>query len=143
MLDVLNAIKSNNVSRIPSYDPTLNEHLRKVLKTLCSNGKYVTALNISLGDLLNVQNRGKWWVIGSAWSGNISDISGSAKPTTNKKHQTTFSAELLELAKKQRMSTDERRNIFCVLMSAEVCYNRRLALKNLNFMSLYLSTQEI
>lgn len=120
MLDVLQAIKSNNVNRIPSYDPTLSEHLRKVLKSLCSNGKYVTALNISLNDLANVQNRGKWWVIGSAWSGNISDISGSKKPTAHKKQQETFSSELLELAKKQRMNTDERRNIFCVLMSAEV-----------------------
>lgn len=121
MLDVLNAIKSNNVNRIPSYDPTLTEHLRKTLKTLCSNGKYVTALNISLVDLVNVQNRGKWWVIGSAWSGNITDISGSIKPTTHKKEQKKFSMELLELAKKQRMNTDERRNIFCILMSAEVC----------------------
>lgn len=120
MLDVLNAIKSNNISRIPSYDPTLNEHLRKVLKTLCSNGKYVTALNITLNDLMNVQNRGKWWVIGSAWSGNITDISGSIKPTAHKKEQEKFSTELLELAKKQRMNTDERRNIFCILMSAEV-----------------------
>lgn len=120
MLDVLQAIKSNNVNRIPSYDPTLSEHLRKVLKSLCSNGKYVTALNISLNDLASVQNRGKWWVIGSAWSGNISDISGSMKPTAHKKHQETYSSELLELAKKQRMNTDERRNIFCVLMSAEV-----------------------
>ena len=30
-----------------------------------------------------------------------------------------FSAELLELARKQRMNTDVRRNIFCVLMTAE------------------------
>lgn len=121
MLDVLTAIKNNNVNRIPNYDPTLAEHLKKILKSLCVNGKYVTTLNISLDDLLNAQNRGKWWVIGSAWSGNINDIGSAIKSTSSKKHEQRFSDQLLELAKQQRMNTDERRNVFCVLMSAEVC----------------------
>lgn len=120
MLDVLTAVKNNNVNRIPNYDPTLAEHLRKFLKSLCVNGKYVTTLNIALDDLLNVKNRGKWWVVGSAWSGNIDDISSAAKISTNKKSEQKFSEQLLALAKKQRMNTDERRNIFCILMSAEV-----------------------
>lgn len=120
MLDVLTAIKNNNVNRIPNYDPALAEHLRKILKTLCVNGKYVTTLNISLEDLVNVQNRGKWWVVGSAWTGNINDISGAAKASTSKKNEQKFSEQLLELARKQRMNTDERRNVFCILMSAEV-----------------------
>lgn len=124
MLDVLTAIKNNNVNRIPNYDPTLAEHLRKILKTVCVNGKYVNTLNISLDDLLNVQMRGKWWVVGSAWTGNLDDI-GVAAAAANKMQQTTkteqkFSDQLLELARKQRMNTDERRNIFCILMSAEV-----------------------
>lgn len=123
MLDVLTAIKNNNVNRIPNYDPTLAEHLRKILKTVCVNGKYVNTLNISLDDLLNVQMRGKWWVVGSAWTGNIDDIGAAA--AADKMHQSTkteqkFSEQLLELARKQRMNTDERRNIFCILMSAEV-----------------------
>lgn len=120
MLDVLTAIKNNNVNRIPNYDPTLAEHLRKILKALCANGKYVTTLNISLDDLVNVQNRGKWWVVGSAWTGNINDISAAAKSSSTKKTEQKFSEQLLELARKQRMNTDERRNVFCVLMSAEV-----------------------
>lgn len=120
MLDVLTAIKNNNVNRIPNYDPELAEHLRKVLKSLCVNGKYVTTLNISLEDLLNVQNRGKWWVVGSAWTGNINDINGAAKAQSSRKNDQKFSEQLLELARKQRMNTDERRNVFCILMSAEV-----------------------
>lgn len=119
MLDVLTAIKNNNVNRIPNYDPALAEHLRKILKTLCVNGKYVTTLNISLEDLVNVQNRGKWWVVGSAWTGNINDISGAVKSSSTKKSEAKFSEQLLELARKQRMNTDERRNVFCILMSAE------------------------
>lgn len=127
MLDVLTAIKNNNVNRIPNYDPTLAEHLRKILKTLCTNGKYVTTLNISIDDLLNVQNRGKWWVVGSAWTGNINDISAASKSSSTKKSEQKFSEQLMELARKQRMNTDERRNVFCILMSAEVCVLKKIS----------------
>lgn len=124
MLDVLLAIKNNNMNKIPSYDPKLAEHLRKVLRGMLVNGKYVTTLNITLDDLLRADQRGKWWVVGSAWTGNVSDIGAAAlgnstKTTTAFAEATQFSATILELAKKQRMNTDDRKNIFCVLMSAE------------------------
>lgn len=121
MLDVLLAIKNNNVNKIPQYDPSLAEHLRKILKSLMINGKYVTTLNITLDDLLKADQRGKWWVVGSAWSGNVDDIGAAAKSdVSNKKEQMKFSEQILALAKKQRMNTDDRRNVFCVLMTAEV-----------------------
>ncbi|KAG4076750.1 hypothetical protein HA402_002037 [Bradysia odoriphaga] len=119
MLDVLLAVKNNNVNKIPQYDPSLAEHLRKILKTLLVNGKYVTSLNITLDDLLKADQRGKWWVVGSAWSGNVDDIGVAKSVKTGKKEQMKFSEQMLELAKKQRMNTDDRRNVFCVLMTAE------------------------
>lgn len=124
MLDVLLAIKNNNMNKIPSYDPKLAEHLRKVLRGMLVNGKYVTTLNITLEDLLRADQRGKWWVVGSAWTGNVSDIGGSSSGNSVKSsaaftEATQFSATILELAKKQRMNTDDRKNVFCVLMSAE------------------------
>lgn len=122
MLDVLLAIKNNNVNKIPQYDPSLAEHLRKILKTLLVNGKYVTTLNITLDDLLKADQRGKWWVVGSAWSGNVDDIGAAKSVTSGKKEQMKFSEQILELAKKQRMNTDDRRNVFCVLMTAEVSF---------------------
>lgn len=124
MMDVLLAIKNNNVNKIPQYDPTLAEHLRKILRSLLVNGKYVTTLNITLEDLLRADQRGKWWVVGSAWSGNVNEIGGASSTKSSKGSQhaeaTKFSATILELAKKQRMNTDDRRNVFCILMSAEV-----------------------
>lgn len=124
MLDVVMAIKNNNMNKIPSYDPTLAEHLRKVLRGLLVNGKYVTTLNITLEDLLRADQRGKWWVVGSAWTGNVADIGGRADSSTAKTsaayaEATQFSATILALAKKQRMNTDDRKNVFCVLMTAE------------------------
>lgn len=147
MLDVLLAIKNNNVNKIPQYDPSLAEHLRKILKTLLVNGKYVTTLNITLDDLLNADRRGKWWVVGSAWSGNVDDIGGAKPLAAGKKEQMKFSEQILQLAKKQRMNTDDRRNVFCVLMTAEVRkLKRKKSLESfeiiLNSLGLHRSVRE-
>lgn len=116
MLDILLAIKNNNMSKIPNYDPSLYDHFRKLLKSFTHAGKYITTLNITMEDILNADKHGKWWLVGSAWSGN--EIKGE---TANRNVKSTgeFSAQLLELARKQRMNTDDRRNVFCIIMSAE------------------------
>ena len=116
MLDVLLAIKNNNVSKIPQYDPSHMEHLKKVIKSVIRKGNMITQFNVSLEDLLHVDENGKWWVVGSAWSGsNTVDNQGKPKQRDNLQ----FGRKILELAQKQRMNTDTRRNIFCILMTAE------------------------
>lgn len=60
--------------------------------------------------------RGKWWIVGSAWSG-LKDIGKLEKTSEN--YRQKYSEEILELARKQRMNTDVRRDIFCILMTAE------------------------
>ncbi|XP_036336404.1 nucleolar MIF4G domain-containing protein 1 homolog [Rhagoletis pomonella] len=121
MVDILNAVKNNNINKIPQFDPELAENLRKRLKAMLRNDKYVTTLNITIDDLLRADQVGKWWVVGSAWSGNIDDINAATK---QKKDDGTvagqrFSEKLLKLAKQQKMNTEERRNIFCIIMGAE------------------------
>ncbi|KAI4494305.1 hypothetical protein M0802_008988 [Mischocyttarus mexicanus] len=70
MLDVLMAIKNNNVSKIPQYDPSHTEHLKKLMKSFIHKSKSVVKLNISFEDLLKADEKGKWWIVGCAWSGN-------------------------------------------------------------------------
>ena len=53
MLDILLAVKNNNMNKIPQYDPTLAEHFKKLLKSMITSGKYISSLNISLDDLTN------------------------------------------------------------------------------------------
>ena len=122
MLDILLAIRNNNMSKIPNYDPSHTEHLRKILRnSLVRKGLSGSKMNISYRELLVADQRGRWWVVGSAWVGKgptPAQDSGSQEPTSATGEQ-QFSAELLELARKQRMNTDVRRNIFCILMSAE------------------------
>ncbi|XP_012152210.1 nucleolar MIF4G domain-containing protein 1 [Megachile rotundata] len=116
MLEILLAIKNNNVNKIPQYDPSQVEHLKKVMKSVIRKGNDITQFNVTLEDLLHADEIGKWWIIGSAWSG-TNTIDNSIE--TNKSNKLNFGKKILELAKKQRMNTDTRRNIFCILITAE------------------------
>uniref|UniRef100_A0AAG5DRW4 MI domain-containing protein n=1 Tax=Anopheles atroparvus TaxID=41427 RepID=A0AAG5DRW4_ANOAO len=139
MLETLLAVKNNNMNKIPQYDPTLVEHFRKLLKGMIASGKYVSTLNIGLQDIIDIPQRGKWWLVGSAWHGNKDAQPGGPTAGGKTPHTTDdgqFSQQLLELARRQRMNTDDRRNVFCVVMSAEDYLDAfekllRLAIKDL------------
>ncbi|KAK3101352.1 hypothetical protein FSP39_002929 [Pinctada imbricata] len=136
MLDTLLAIKNNNMRKIPNYDPDLIEQLKKstrnVLRgTTLGDGQ----LRISLDDLLHAENKGKWWVVGSAWEGRDKGVMPDVTITTTSSVIDGMSSKILQLAHKQRMNTDIRRNIFCVMMTAEDYIDAfeklmRLGLKN-------------
>jgi nucleolar MIF4G domain-containing protein 1 len=52
MLEVLLAIKNNNMTKIPNYDPSHSEHLKKLMKGVLHKGSCVTELRVTLDDLL-------------------------------------------------------------------------------------------
>ncbi|XP_053569798.1 nucleolar MIF4G domain-containing protein 1 [Bombina bombina] len=119
MLDTMLALKNNDMRKIPGYDPEPVEKLRKLLRSLVHNSASGsdTRLRVSLENLLDADQVGRWWIVGSSWSG-APMIDSS---TTNPQPQSVgkVSAKIMELARKQRMNTDIRRNIFCVLMTSE------------------------
>lgn len=120
MLEILLAIRNNNMTKIPNYDASHTEHLRKLLRSLMTKGGAISKLNITYTELLTADKRGRWWVVGSAWAGQgpvASSSSVQVESTTSDEPE--YSAALLEMARKQRMNTELRRNIFCILMSAE------------------------
>eukprot|EP00088_Acartia_fossae_P050313 TRINITY_DN5628_c0_g1_i2.p1 TRINITY_DN5628_c0_g1~~TRINITY_DN5628_c0_g1_i2.p1 ORF type:complete len:821 (+),score=294.37 TRINITY_DN5628_c0_g1_i2:36-2465(+) len=124
MLDVLLAVKNNNVNKIPNYDPSHFEHLKKILKTFIREGNFVSEMKIGLKDLENADTLGGWWIVGSYYAGNlVGSAEGSREPGGGREpggdNKEEFSAKLLELARKMRMNTDSRRKIFCIIMSAE------------------------
>ncbi len=125
MLECLLAIRNNNVKKLPNYDPEHQIHLTKVMKAFLRPGVEVTPLNVKLDDLMNANTRGRWWIVGSAWTGAgstaVSDNDNNDQEQNPKKRAKTanYSQELLTLAKKMRMNTDARRAIFCSIMSAD------------------------
>jgi nucleolar MIF4G domain-containing protein 1 len=117
MVDILLAIKNNNMTKIPQYDSSLVEHFKKLLKQFTRAGKYVTTLNITMEDLLNADERGKWWLVGSAWAG--IEKEGKEKKIKNDKTTDEDREKILDLARKQRINTDDKKAIFYILMTAE------------------------
>ncbi|XP_060161016.1 nucleolar MIF4G domain-containing protein 1 isoform X1 [Globicephala melas] len=120
MLETLLALKNNDVRKIPGYDPEPLERLRKLQRALLrgAGSGTETQLRVSWDSVLNAERTGRWWIVGSAWSGAPMIDSGQQK-TPRKQPTGTVSSKILELARKQRMNTDIRRNIFCTVMTSE------------------------
>ncbi|KAK3603642.1 hypothetical protein CHS0354_017359 [Potamilus streckersoni] len=120
MLEIILAIRNNNMRKIPNYDPEHLEHLRKLIRNYIRGSKFGEGqLKITLDDLRNAEEKGRWWIVGSAWEGHNTSKTENDKPQIHCEGTGSFSSHLLELAKKQRMNTEIRRNIFCVIMSSE------------------------
>ncbi|XP_050388499.2 nucleolar MIF4G domain-containing protein 1 isoform X1 [Patella vulgata] len=120
MLEIILAIKNNNMRKIPNYDPTRVEHLKKLLRNFTRGGNLSSnQLCISLEDLLQADKQGKWWLVGSAWSGRDTTQDVTAATESVSKTLSEANSALLELAQKQRMNTDTRKSIFLILMTSE------------------------
>ncbi|XP_074477756.1 nucleolar MIF4G domain-containing protein 1 [Sebastes fasciatus] len=121
MLETMLALKNNDMRKIPGYDPEPVEKLKKLQRTLIQRRAAGSdmKLRVSLDNLLAAEQVGRWWIVGSSWSG--APMIGEQGNTTSKQStaEGQFSAKVLELARKQRMNTEVRRNIFCVIMTSE------------------------
>ena len=80
-------------------------------------------------------NPGKWWVVGSAWAGrNPNDKKDNRAENEDDGlvkgdiETANISSALLEKAKKLRMNTEIRKNIFCIIMTCEVSFFKVLTL---------------
>ncbi|XP_058390128.1 nucleolar MIF4G domain-containing protein 1 isoform X1 [Diceros bicornis minor] len=120
MLETMLALKNNDMRKIPGYDPEPVEKLRKLQRALVRNAGSATEtqLRVSWDGVLNAEQTGRWWIVGSAWSG-APMIDSRQQKIPQKQLVGTVSAKILELARKQRMNTDVRRNIFCTIMTSE------------------------
>lgn len=125
----------NNKRR--SSDVDVSEKIsfyRKILgriKSLSvSSGISTMCLRMSLSDIRNVETSGRWWSVGSSWIGNQhkQDLSlenagqwketAELHPTKEKLIADDHNGQLLALATNNRMNTDVRRAVFCILMGS-------------------------
>ncbi|KAJ3124246.1 suppressor of glycerol defect [Nowakowskiella sp. JEL0407] len=136
MLETITELKNNRVRKgVSGANADANaiqlERMKKfvgmVIKKRQINGS--EPLRMSMSDIRNVKTRGKWWLVGSAWTPSelmANNNSKSKKSTTttksdgdDQKKSDNLMEKLMLLARKQKMNTDVRKNIFVVLMSSD------------------------
>jgi nucleolar MIF4G domain-containing protein 1 len=139
MTEALSDLKNNKSRRTQSAHAETVAQLRKwlgrVKASKASTGsasELKNALSVSLTDLLEAETTGRWWRAGAYWGGRGkaaagddgsggADAGGGMGGISSGVDDGGASAEeqqLLKLAKKFRMNTSVRRNIFVALMSS-------------------------
>lgn len=129
MIEMINNLKNNRMKTGVAASTITSEHtvrMRKILGSL--NQRNVRAsepLRIALKDLRQTEKRGKWWLVGTSYrDGDADDAEQTEQPSSaggknsREADMEGADADLIQLAKEQRMNTDVRRSIFIAVMSA-------------------------
>jgi nucleolar MIF4G domain-containing protein 1 len=131
MIETINDLKNNKMKTGAAASAVVSEHTVRMKKTIGSlNTRSIKGsepLRIGLKDIKESDKKGKWWLVGASWAGN--DIepaeeteTASLKSTNGTTTRTVVvddgSADLVQLAREQRMNTDIRRAIFITVMSS-------------------------
>ncbi|RCK62909.1 Suppressor of glycerol defect protein 1 [Candida viswanathii] len=120
LIETISSLKNNKLKIVNEGNHQLSIRLKKFLGTI-NNNKFGDPIQVSLDDIHNVETRGKWWLVGSAWKGHTQDQASSKHDVDElAMNDILDNAEpnWMELAKSQRMNTDIRRAIFVSIMSA-------------------------
>ena len=129
MIETINNLKNNRMKTGVAASNIVFEHRTRMKRTLGGlsqkNIKASEPLRIGLKDLRQTDKRGKWWLVGASYKDDDPDdakrmeqrsfIHGKNNGEANREHA---AADLIQLAKEQRMNTDVRRSIFIAVMSA-------------------------
>lgn len=142
LLETMSDLKNNKLkpSMLASSHQPLKKVLQNVLKTSHSSSE---PLQVSLDDIKNVNEKGKWWLVGASWKGNLDsafqeaqnenlDVSGPAEEISLKDDLLEDIPDWSVIARQQRMNTDVRRAIFVSIMSAQDYLDAFSRLEKLN-----------
>ena len=133
MLDTVMSLKNNKTGKQQAVIRDKTNQLKKVvgrIKTaapaLLKGKKSGSCLRVSLQDILDAETKGRWWMVGASWTGkqhnsqqdeshgtdsdgDDQDVDGDEREEEDK---------LIALASSQRMNTDNRRAVFCIIMGS-------------------------
>ncbi|GMI65051.1 hypothetical protein HRI_000174400 [Hibiscus trionum] len=111
MLETICDIKNNK--KKPKEDTVQHTRIKKWLQKLRVEDILIRGLKWS--KLIDPDKKGQWWL-----SGDMASATDNVEEVANTIDKEALEAQkMLELAAKQRMNTDARRAIFCVIMSGE------------------------
>uniref|UniRef100_A0A0N4ZN64 MI domain-containing protein n=1 Tax=Parastrongyloides trichosuri TaxID=131310 RepID=A0A0N4ZN64_PARTI len=114
-------LKVANINKFTSkFDENDMLHMIKVIQGLTKkNNQKEGELGMSVDDLLHATDRGRWWIVGSAWQPSQIVSANESSCNNKKSFLMNFPPELLLLAKKAKMNLEHRKNIFCIIMSGD------------------------
>ncbi|XP_061343317.1 uncharacterized protein LOC133289407 [Gastrolobium bilobum] len=111
MLETICDIKNNK--RMPKEDPAHHTRIKKWLQKLRVDGILIRGLKWS--KLLDPDKKGQWWL-----SGDVASATDNVEEVANKIDKDVLETQrMLQLAAAQKMNTDARRAIFCIIMSGD------------------------
>jgi nucleolar MIF4G domain-containing protein 1 len=123
MIEQLSNLKNNKTKAVTGVASEAELSLRKYISGLAKkSGHESEPLRMSLADLRAADSKGKWWLVGAAWSGNpLVDQKEDFQGIGQGKDASSDGKEalLLKLARKQGMNTETRRQIFVAVTGAE------------------------
>ncbi|KAB1213037.1 Nucleolar MIF4G domain-containing protein 1 [Morella rubra] len=111
MLETICDIKNNK--KRTKEDPAHHTRIKKWLQKLRVEDILIRGLKWS--KLLDPEKKGQWWLSGDVVStkDNVEEVASTMD------REVLEAQKMLQLASEQRMNTDARRAIFCILMSGE------------------------
>ena len=130
MIEAITDLKNNKRRNVDIAIVDKTSQYRRVIGRMKSaSDMRGDTLRVSIQDILDIETKGRWWVVGGTWVGNQH---GSDRGRRDKEEQEETSIEpdellnsnnlyLKKLAAKQRMNTDLRRSIFFIIMGSDDC----------------------
>ncbi|KAF5471908.1 hypothetical protein F2P56_008671 [Juglans regia] len=111
MLETICDIKNNK--KRPKEDPGHHTRIKKWLQKLRVEDVLIRGLKWS--KLVDPEKKGQWWL-----SGDMASTMDNVKEVASNIDKEVLEAQkMLQLAAAQRMNTDARRAVFCIVMSGE------------------------
>lgn len=135
MLDTVMSLKNNKPGKQQAVIREKTNQLKKIVgrvKMTASSSlkgkKSGSCLRVTLQDILNAESKGRWWMVGASWTGkqhnsqnddsNDMTVESDATEQDRSNNGQENEDKLLALASSQRMNTDNRRSIFCIIMGS-------------------------
>ncbi|KAF8525807.1 hypothetical protein BU17DRAFT_74234 [Hysterangium stoloniferum] len=136
MIETLTNLKNNKSKRSVNPDGHAEsvDRMKKFLSGLARrhHGMAHEPLRVTLDDLHSADKKGKWWIVGAAWSGDPLVDRARTEDQILRTQAVQAADSLVKLARKQGMNTDVRRSIFVVLMSSDDYFDACERLSQLN-----------
>lgn len=142
LLDTLADLKNNRLK--PSVLSLSNSKLKKTIQGSIKSSFPLEPLQVSLDDIKNINTKGKWWLVGASWRGNMNEAFEEANNNVKIQQNNQVSDIALDdtllndlpdweaISREQRMNTDVRRAIFISIMSAHDYMDAFAKLEKLN-----------